>query len=957
MYRLIIIVLVLLAANLSFSVPAFGFDIVGDPPASVVIPDFPSPVEQYAAQELIEHVRLATGVELPLVHEVEASRSGPRIYVGEVTALPVAGIIGRNHGIGAPETIPDDALSPLDGDTLRRLTEPAGLLQGSPAGGDPSALEIVVDLGEPRRIAALAVRNRVDSATNYVPRHVVVEVGEADDGKTFGQVVFDGVPAPGTNQADVLRRIPLGDVTARYLLVRVSSNMWGDFGDGDNDSVQMGDLVILPRVEAREPADDAVRIADLPHNGFVLRTVDEALYLVGRDEDGSPLRDDNDAGTLFAVYEWLDRQVGVRWLWPGELGTYVPVHETLSSGDWDLVGAPPFVHTRWRLGLFGRAFNQPAVGGFTEAQRSAMVDAVHRWYRRCRFARGLSFEYGHGFEDYWERFGETHPEYFNLLPDGTRRPAHPKYPGVGRLVSMCVSNRDFQRQVIADWLEERTPERPWINGCENDTPGLCVCENCRAWDGSDPESRSDRYAHFWLELQRLGEQYDPQATVIGYAYANYRKPPERTKLNERIVVGIVPGFMYPYGAEQSREFRAQWQGWHDAGASLYLRPNYMLSGHNQPTIFTRVLAADFSWAAQRGLIATDFDSLLGMWATHGPNIYLLTRLQWHPDWPHDRILDEYYEAFGPAAEQVRAYWEYWERISDERGKLVPELAAEWEVPSSWADFVRICGFVFTAEHYAQAARLLAAAREAAAGDERALARLEFLAAGLEDARLTAEAARAWARVRETGDEAALVAAVQALDRHRAEVVAPLGALNVDQCAWAENRSWDRPLYAALEKAKLVASLPLQWLLRWDPERVGRDERWFAQPGPDEQWLPVRTDAPWERQEVGKAWEAEHGAPYDGWAWYRISFEVPEDAPSRLALLFGAVDESAWVWLNGEAIGEHPFVEPNDWKTPFVLDITRRVRRGTRNELVVLVEDNTGAGGVWKPVYLVEGAPE
>ena len=36
------------------------------------------------------------------------------------------------------------------------------------------------------------------------------------------------------------------------------------------------------------------------------------------------------SGTLFGVYEILSSYVGVRWLWPGELGTYVPRTDRLA---------------------------------------------------------------------------------------------------------------------------------------------------------------------------------------------------------------------------------------------------------------------------------------------------------------------------------------------------------------------------------------------------------------------------------------------------------------------------------------------------------------------------------------------------------------------------------------------------------------------------------------------------
>ena len=66
--------------------------------------------------------------------------------------------------------------------------------------------------------------------------------------------------------------------------------------------------------------------------------------------------------------------------------------------------------------------------------------------------------------------------------------------------------------------------------------------------------------------------------------------------------------------------------------------------------------------------------------------------------------------------------------------------------------------------------------------------------------------------------------------------------------------------------------------------------------------------------------------------------------------FGAVDEAAWVWLNGKYIGQHD-VGLAGWNKPFNLDITQEIQWGAENQLTVRVEDTAHAGGIWKPVSI------
>ena len=75
------------------------------------------------------------------------------------------------------------------------------------------------------------------------------------------------------------------------------------------------------------------------------------------------------------------------------------------------------------------------------------------------------------------------------------------------------------------------------------------------------------------------------------------------------------------------------------------------------------------------------------------------------------------------------------------------------------------------------------------------------------------------------------------------------------------------------------------------------------------------------------------------------------------LHFGAVDEEAWVYLDGAYIGEHTVkstgrMPAEIWNEPFEIDITRDVRDGPgTHQLTVRVRDSSGAGGIWRRVSL------
>lgn len=732
------------------------------------------------------------------------------------------------------------------------------------------------------------------------------------------------------------------------------------------------DATASPRVfigATQAAADADLDLDALPPEGWIIRSVGDDLYLAGRDAGGYELYAPVWAGSLWATYELLERDLGVRWLWPGELGTHVPEAPTITIAETARSGHPQMLQRNLRSAM--SAFAQRSDPGTMETDYYKRAEREERvWLRRMRMGATVQLRYGHAFTEYWQRFSETHPEYFNLLPNGRREPIqHEKY------VAMSVAEPGLHRQIVQDWLEFRAANPNGavdINCCENDTAGLCICEKCLAWDVADPGqdfdnrvrqshdnfaalptndfrwdpglgSLSDRYARFYLAVQDLAREHDPDAIVMGYAYGNYRKPPVETKLNENIILGYVPGVRFPAAPDELQERREEWQGWSDAGARLLLRPNYFLYGHNMPYIFAEQFGREFSFCARNGMVGTDFDSLTAMWATQGPNLYMLGRLHATPESDPQAVLAEYYGGFGPAAEEVRAYFDYW---AEQSKSIVPRL------DGGWHEYVPIMHELWTQEMFAEGARLLASATEAAAGAGVFAERVEFLRLGLEHARLTAEVSRVFAEASGPDGVAQQISAMARLNEFR-KGLEYTNVANLVLLPWLEKRYWEVWPTEELEGREVVSQLPMDWKLRWDPEEVGRERRWFDPGLAATDWADVRVDSAWEKQPVGAAWREANGKDFDGLAFCRVSFEVPEALRGRkVFLLFGAVDEGAAVWVNGEPVGEHPFVNPDDWTTPFAMEFTDVARFGEANTVVVEVSDRSGAGGVWKPVLLV-----
>jgi beta-glucuronidase len=91
---------------------------------------------------------------------------------------------------------------------------------------------------------------------------------------------------------------------------------------------------------------------------------------------------------------------------------------------------------------------------------------------------------------------------------------------------------------------------------------------------------------------------------------------------------------------------------------------------------------------------------------------------------------------------------------------------------------------------------------------------------------------------------------------------------------------------------------------------------------------------WTRVEVPHTWNVMPAyRDFEGIAWYRRTFSLPRVRGARVALRFGAVFYEARVWVNGVDVGRH-----EGGYTPFELDVTKAVRPGGSNEVVVRVDN-------------------
>ncbi len=146
----------------------------------------------------------------------------------------------------------------------------------------------------------------------------------------------------------------------------------------------------------------------------------------------------------------------------------------------------------------------------------------------------------------------------------------------------------------------------------------------------------------------------------------------------------------------------------------------------------------------------------------------------------------------------------------------------------------------------------------------------------------------------------------------------------------------------MELVQRISFSTTDWKFRRDPRQTGHLEDWMNPAVDEKEWVAIG---------IAKSWQ-DFGIQYQGVGWYRHHFTLPQRPDYQAAdLVFEAVDESAWVWLNGTFLGGHD-IGVHGYNLPFATDARDQLRWGEENVLVVRVYKRHGShAGIWKPVHL------
>jgi hypothetical protein len=371
----------------------------------------------------------------------------------------------------------------------------------------------------------------------------------------------------------------------------------------------------------------------LGEEGLIIRTVGNDMILAG----GRP------RGTLYAVYTFLEEQVGCRWWTPTVM--YVPPRATLAFDKLDVRINP---RLEYREPFWYSAF-----------------DGDWAARNRCN-GTAMRLDEKHGGKHIIEGFVHT---FYPLIPPDKYFADHPDWfseiqgKRKHEQAQLCLTNDELRAELVRN-LKERLAKNPsatMASVSQNDWIGNCQCAKCAAIDKEEGTPAGSLLRFVNAVAEEIEKDY-PKVAISTLAYQYTRKPPLHVRPRPNVVVwlcSIECSFSKPLIDPRNEAFRKDIEGWSKICDRLYVWDyttnfrHYVLPHPN-----LRVLGPNVAFFADhhvRGLFEQ------GAYHTWGAEMmelraWVLAKMLWDPSLDADKLIEEFIAGYyGPAGPHIREY--------------------------------------------------------------------------------------------------------------------------------------------------------------------------------------------------------------------------------------------------------------------------------------------------------------
>lgn len=380
-----------------------------------------------------------------------------------------------------------------------------------------------------------------------------------------------------------------------------------------------------------------IDFAKLGDDGIVIKTINGNLLLTGA--EGAQ------RGTLYAVYDFLENTVGIRWWTSSE--TYIPKQNNLTIPVINTVYAPKM--------LYRDTFYLDTLPNGKFAARL-----------KCNaHYNGITAEYGgkHKILGWCHTFYPLLPpeKYFKDHPEWYSEKDKKRSSDFGS--QLCLSNDEMRKELTKNALEwlRKHPEADMISISQNDGCRIkngCDCAKCIAL-AKQEDSPSGPLIKFINQVAEDIEKEFPKVRVETLAYTYTLKPPKTLKPRKNVVIFLCIQTLKP------EDFSEKVKNWSLVAPGQLLLCYYTADFKDyiqivRPDII-EITAKNIRYLAKNNLA---FGMML--FGDHSCNCgdfvqlrtWVFAHLLWNPDLDEHALIKEFmYGYYGDAAKPLMDYFE------------------------------------------------------------------------------------------------------------------------------------------------------------------------------------------------------------------------------------------------------------------------------------------------------------
>ena len=491
--------------------------------------------------------------------------------------------------------------------------------------------------------------------------------------------------------------------------------------------------------DAALAAKHGIDVKKMDRDGFVIKTIPNAILIIGRDDpNANPVSAGAnkgygygaERGSLFGTYDFLERFIGARFYFAGEIGTVVP-----KMKDWNL----PTLYISDRPDFYQRKISS---GKCSYAGLPKDFALINR--NRLRLET-VSIPNCHGLAllQFIERFAKTNPEYFALQANGLRHFDTQAARPSSRRGHICFSSdikkviaddaeaflrgKDAKSRGLTYWSWSRFPKgMPYFNIMPNDCCYPCQCAKCKPHFSKGAKAGSDYIWRFFADLGNEMLKRKVPGDLTTMAYANYRSIPP-FPIPENILVMLA--LRGPWNVQtplhaKDLKLLADWHKKLGGKTWLWTYPSKLRMEPGLPNTAPMVVGQFYKDAAPY-IFGAYMEAETDIYMLSAINYYVFSRVAWNTTTDVKALMEEFQTLmFGKAAAPMTEFYAMLEKnwlsyvarsVETPEGPVtvLPTITELWT--KIWGD-----------KELAKAEKLFAQAEKLTQNEKESLARVRFI---------------------------------------------------------------------------------------------------------------------------------------------------------------------------------------------------------------------------------------